>query len=35
MGTAWAPWLVRGLAVLGTGFGLWRIAVAVEHTRRR
>jgi len=30
IGTAWSPWLVRGLALVGTFVALWRIAVAVE-----
>lgn len=33
MGTAWALWAARGLAGLATFFALWRVAVAVDHTR--
>lgn len=35
MGSAWALWAARGLTVLATFFALWRIAVAVEHSRGR
>lgn len=31
VGTAWAPWAARGLALLGTFVALWRISVAVEQ----
>ncbi len=29
--TAWAPWAVRGLALLAAFVALWRLATAVEH----
>ena len=35
MGSAWALWAARGLTVLATFFALWRVAVAVEHSRDR
>lgn len=35
IGSAWSPWLVRGLAVLGTFFALWRVAVAVASVQAR
>lgn len=34
-GTAWAPWVVRGLGVVATFFALLRIACAVDHVVRR
>ena len=33
LASAWAPWLVRGLALLATFVALWRVAVAVDHGR--
>lgn len=33
MGTGWALWLARALTGLAVFFALWRVAVAVEHTR--
>ena len=35
IGSAWSPWLVRGLALLGTFFALWRVAVAVDVVQAR
>jgi hypothetical protein len=35
IGTAWSPWLVRGLAVLATFVALWRVAVAVDSVAAR
>ncbi len=35
MATTWAPWVIRGIALLGTFVALWRIAVAVEHVQSR